>query len=222
MDYYVMVLRSVKKLLESTGKEQYAEIVQECIENWEHNGDSTMFGKEFSNNGRFADFSLNSSSISDPKKGFWTGQTLSALIAMSAQLAVFNQKGVETDLNFIRSNFGAANEVMNVSKCQDCGRFEATEMDIDRYISKIVIAKKIVDGMERGNLDGQIEEIVNLTAPEIEREHRKTLTRLENTGVPYTNVYGTVKTCLKCGSKKISTGRLLRSNKENVFVPLKH
>lgn len=222
MDHYTMVLRAIQNMLKHVGKDSYAAIVGECIENWEQNGDSTMFGKEFREQGRFADFRLDSSSVKDPRQGFWIGQTLSALIAMAAQLSAFAQKGVKPDLGFIRQRFGAANEVMTVSKCQDCGRMEATAKDIDGYISKIVIAKKIVDGMERGNLEQQVDELMKLTAPEMEREHRKAVLRLENSGIPIIDEYGNVSACLKCGGRNVGQGRLLRSNKENVFVPLNH
>lgn len=222
MDFYLMTLSAIQKLLADIDKKEYAYVVGECIENWKNKGDSTMFGKEFDKNGRFADFRLDSTSISDFEKGFWTGQVFSALVAMAAQLAFFHQKGMKADIAFLRKNFGAANEVMTVSKCADCGRREATLLNIDKYVSKIVIAKKIVDGMEKNELDSQIERLITVSAPEIERERRKTRTRLENSSIPYIETYGTIKSCLKCGSKNIAEGRLLRSVKENIFVPLNH
>lgn len=220
MDHYSMVLEAIQKLLSDIGQKDYADVVGECIEKWKQDGNSVMFGQEFSKNGRFADFRLDSSNISAPEKGFWTGQVLSALIAMSAQLSVFAQRGIEVNMDFMRKNFGAANEIMEASKCADCGRREATGMDIDKYISKIVIAKKIVDGMEKGDLAEQISSLTNMTAPEIERERRKTKTRLSNSGISFTENYGKVKRCIKCGSQNITEGRLLRSVRENVFVPL--
>ena len=74
--------------------------------------------------------------------------------------------------------------------------------------------------MERGNLNDQIDEIENLTAPEIERERRKAKLRLENSRISYTDTYGKVKSCAGCGSKNITDRKLLRSVKENVFIEL--
>ena len=220
MDYYSMVLEAIQKLLADIGQKKYSDVVGECIEKWKNDGNCTMFKNEFDSNGRFADFRLDSSNISDIEKGFWVGQVLSALFAMSAQISVLNQRGAQVDMEFMKKNFGAANEIMTVSKCADCGRLEATGMDIDKYVSKIVIAKKIVDGMEKNNLIEQVDSIVSLTAPEIERERSKATSRLANSGIAFTQSYGRVRKCLKCGSSKITDGRILKSIKENVFVPL--
>ena len=220
MDYYSMVLGAIQKLLADIGQKKYSDVVGECLEKWKNDGDCTMFGREFDKRGRFADYRLDSSQISDIEKGFWTGQTLSALIAMSAQISAMHQRGTEIDLEFMRKNFGVDNEIMTVSKCAGCGRLEATGMDIDKYISKIVIAKKIVDGMEKDNLNEQVESIITVTAPEIEKERGKATARLSNSSIAFTEKYVKVKGCLKCGSSKITEGRLLKSIKENVFVPL--
>ena len=81
MDYYSMVLEAIQKLLADIGQKKYSDVVGECIEKWKNDGNCTMFKNEFDSNGRFADFRLDSSNISDIEKGFWVGQVLSALFA---------------------------------------------------------------------------------------------------------------------------------------------
>ena len=221
MDYYLMTLSAIKKLLSNTGLTGYADTVGECIEKWKNEGDSTAFKKTFDAKGQFADFRIDTKIIPDVEKCFWTANTFSALIAMSAQLDFFHQKGIKPEIEFMRKNFGVANEVMTVSRCAECGKFEATLTDIDKYISKPVIAKRIVDGMEQGNLEEQVETLMNVEADEIKRERRKAIIRLENSGISYVESYAKVKSCLKCGKRNITEGRLLKSVKENIFIPLK-
>ncbi len=221
MDYYFMTLSAIKKLLSDIGMTKYSDVVGECIEKWKNEGDSSAFKKTFDAKGAFENFRIDTRIIPDVEKCFWTANTFSALIAMSAQLAYFHQKGIKPEIDFMRKNFGVANEIMIVSKCADCGRLEATLTDIDRYISKPVIAKRIVDGMENGDLDMQVEVLMSAGAEEIKRERRKAVTRLENSGIPYAESYGTVRNCLKCGKRNITEGRLLKSLKENIFIPLK-
>lgn len=221
MDYYLMTLSAIKKLLSNIGLTGYADTVGECIEKWKNEGDSTAFKKTFDAKGQFADFRIDTKIITDVEKCFWTANTFSALIAMSAQLDFFHQKGIKPEIEFMRKNFGVANEVMTVSRCAECGKFEATLTDIDKYISKPVIAKRIVDGMEQGNLEEQVETLMNVEAEEIKRERRKAIIRLENSGISYVESYAKVKSCLKCGKRNITEGRLLKSVKENIFIPLK-
>ncbi len=221
MDYYLMTLNGVKKLLNDTGLDRYADVVEDCAEKWKNEGDSSAFKKTFDAKGPFADFRIDTRLIPDVEKCFWTANTFSALIAMSAQLDFFHQRGIKPEIDFMRKNFGVANEIMTVSKCPECGRMEATLTDIDKFISKPVIAKRIVDGMENGNLEEQIEILINVRAEEIKRERRKTITRLENSGIPYIESYVTVNGCIKCGGRNMEEGKLLKSLRENIFIPLK-
>ena len=221
MDYYLMTLNAIKKLFVDIGMTKYSDVVGEWIEKWKKDGDCDAFRKTFDANGVFANFRIDTQLIPNVEKCFWTANTFSALIAMSAQLAFFYQKNIEPEIDFMRKHFGIAGEVMTVSKCSDCGRLEATLTDIDKYISKPVIAKRIVDGMENGNLDEQVEALINAGADEIKRERRKVITRLENSSIPYVESYGRVKSCLKCGKKNITEGKLLKSMNENIFIPLK-
>ncbi len=220
MEMYGMTLNAIKTLLTDIRMTKYADIVDECIDKWESEKNVDMFRLEFDPKGRFSDFRIDGQTLETPEKGFWTAQTFSALLAMNAQLADFQKRGMKPDMNFIRSRFGAANEIMTAALCKDCGHREATAMDIDKYVSKIVIAKRIIKGLESGELDKEVEELINVTSDDIARERRKAKLRLENTGIVYTDVFGRLVSCPKCSGKNIAEGRLLRSLKENVFVPL--
>ena len=222
MDYYSLTLGALKMLLEEINKTSEAAVVEECIEKWQNDKNCTMLGREFAAGGRMAQFRIDGTSVKDPVTGFWTGQAFTALVAMSAQLSAFEQRGRKTDISFMRKNFGAANEIIVVSRCNTCKKLFATAFEIDRYISKIVIAKKIVDGMESGELIKEVKEIMNAGCDEIDRERRKAKLRLENTKVEYIDGFGQLAKCPICGSKDISEAKLLRSLKENVFVPLSH
>lgn len=220
MDLYTMTLKAVGTLLTEINKEDYLPIIDECIDKWENNKDCDMFRREFDKNGRFGDFRIDTRTTETPEKGFWAAQVFSALVAMTAQLADFRKKGISDDMEFLRKNFGAANEIMITGKCSNCNYREATASDIDLYVSRIVIAKHIISGMEKENLEDEIRALVNVTCPDIERERRKTVLRLENTGIPHSEKYGKLVSCPECGGKKIVEGRLLKSLRENVFVAL--
>lgn len=220
MDLYSVTLKGLEKLLSASGKKAEAEVISECIEKWETSGDSDMLRKEFEPTGRLAGFRLDSSNIDDPVKGFWTARMFSALVAMAAQLADFAKRRIEPDMEFIRKNFGTANEIMTAGKCGGCGRFQVTMADIDKYASMTVIAGLVVKGLEKGDLEDAVRSVMELTAPEISRERRRVRIRIENTGLPILDQYSEVSFCPLCGSRKIVEGKLLRSLRDNVFVPL--
>lgn len=222
MDYYSLTLGALKKLLEDIDKKSDAAIVEECLDKWQKEQNCTMLGREFSSGGRMADFRIDANSIQDPVKGFWIAQVFTALIAMSAQISASEQRGMKTDLEFMRKNFGAANEVMQASSCGTCAEITATALDLDRYVSKIVIAKKIVDGMEKGDLIGQVEALITADSDDINRERRKARLRLENSKVSIIDGFGNLTACPHCKSRKLTRIKLLRSLKENVFIPLSH
>ncbi len=220
LEYYSLTLKGIKYLLYSIGMNNYGDVVQECIEKWEKEKDVDMFKNEFAPGGGFSDFRITGKNIPDPEKGLWTAQTFSALVAMSAQLAEFERRKIKVNIEFLRKNFGAANEIMVTGMCGSCGYRTATMNDIDKYISKMVIARKVVDGLESGNLDSRIEELLNVSDPEIEKERRRTFVRLENSNVAVDKKYTKMEKCPVCGSSDIKQGGLLRSVRENVFVAL--
>ena len=220
MDLYTLTLKGIIALLESIDKKSYIPVVEVCIEKWENEKDTDLFRREFDKDGRFGDFRIDSRTTDTPQKGFWAAQMFSALVALSAQLADFRKKGISDDIEFIRKNFGAANEVMVTGKCRKCGYRVATASDIDKYVSKIVIAKRLVSGLEKGNIGEEVKAVVSLECDDIERERRKTILRLDNSGVEHSDKFGKLVICPECGSREIVEGRLLRSLRENVFVTL--
>lgn len=220
MDLYTLTLKGVIALLESIDKKSYIPVVEDCIEKWEKEKNCDLFRQEFDKKGRFGDFRIDSRTADTPQKGFWAAQVFSALVALTAQLADFRKKGISDDIEFIRRNFGAANEVMVVGKCDECDCIVATASDIDRYVSKIVIAKRLVSGLEKGNLEEEVRSVVSLECPDIERERKKTILRLDNSGIDHSEKYGKLVICPDCDSKDIVECRLLRSIRENVFVTL--
>ncbi len=220
MDLYTLTLKAVRAVLEEIGQDAYLPVVDECINKWEKDGDCDSFRQEFEKGGRFADFKISSKTARTPEIGFWSAQVFSALLAMNAQLADFRKKGLRDDMGFIRRNFGAANEVLEAGRCAECDYREATASDIDKYVSRIVVAKRIVSGMENGNLEDEARALANMTCPDIERERRKTILRMDNSGIIHSNVYHKLERCPKCGAEQIVSARYLRSLRENVFVPL--
>ena len=221
MEYYSLTLKGIRYLLCSIGMDNYGDVVQECIEKWETEKNSDMFKNEFAPGGRFSDFRMTGKNIPDPEKGLWTAQTFSGLVAMAAQLSEFEKRKIKVNIDFLRKNFGAANEIMITGMCGSCGYRKATMNDIDKYISKMVIAKKVVDGLESGDLNSRIEVLINVSDPEIEKERRRTLVRLENSNVDIDKKYTNMEKCPICGSEDIKQGGLLRSVRENIFVALK-
>ena len=220
MNRYTLVLEALKHLLIVTGKDHYSTIIDDCITAWHNQKDPNMLKREFEEKGRFSDFVLDSTTVNDPEKGLWLGQLMSALIAIAAQSALFLENNGDIDLDFLRRNFGVSNEVMNASRCSSCKSIEVTASDIDMYVSKIVIARVLIKGLETNDLITAVDSIAELTAKDIEKERRKAKIRLENSSIPFSDNYGTVDSCLRCGSKKITACKLLRSLRENIFIPL--
>lgn len=220
MELYVLALKGIETLFEEIGKSESVPVIEDCIENWEKKNDRDALKREFAPGGRLADFRIDSRTAETPAKGFWAAQVLSALIALAAQLADFRKKGISDDIEFIRRNFGAANEIMTLGKCTECGNMTATASDIDKYISRIVIAKRLVSGLESGDICQEVQGLVQLTCPDIQREKKKALLRLDNSGIEHSEKYGKLVSCTNCGSRKITEGRILRSLRENVFVAL--
>ena len=112
MDQYTLVLEALEYVLVKTGRNEYASAVHECTEQWKTNHNSSMLKNEFTSNGRLYDLDTESFYTDDPERNFWTSQLLSALIALAAQGGVFIEKGINFDIDFLRRNFGADNEVM--------------------------------------------------------------------------------------------------------------
>lgn len=220
MDMYSMTLDAVAGLLRDAGKNDYAAVVDDCNEKWKETGNSRLFGMEFAPKGRLAALRLDAADIPDPEKGYWTAQTFSALIALCAHMADLKTRDLELNMEFLRKNFGIANDLMTANVCESCGSIEATEADIDKYISKGIISKHLVDGLEKGNLSEEVKLLTSGSFPELERERRRTRLRLENTNVKLNPGYGRLAQCSACGSERIKEKRLLKSVKENVFVPL--
>lgn len=220
MDKYILTLSALKILLGGLEKNKYIPVVDECISKYESENDVDMIRREFSGKGRFADFTISSKTAATPEISFWSAQVFTALLALNAQLADYRRKGLSDDMEFIRKNFGASNEVLYAGRCSMCGQAAATASDIDKYVSKIVIAKRLVSGLEKGNLEDEVRSLCDLSCPDIERERRKTILRLDNSSIPHNNEYGKLTVCPKCGCPDIVQARFLKSLKENIFIPL--
>lgn len=220
MDLYSMTLGAIAQLLRDVNKDSYAAVVDECIEKWQKTGNCRQFGREFNPTGRLADLKIDNNDVADPEEGYWIAQTFSALVALSAHFADLSTRGLEPDVGFLRKNFGVANDYMEANVCEKCGSIEVTAADIDKYISKGIISKHLVDGLENGDLNEEVKKLTSMEQPEIGRERRKTRLRLENTSVKINPGYGKLVMCSSCGSEKIKEKKLLKSLKDNVFIPL--
>ncbi len=220
MDIYSAALSGLIKILKDAGLPDSAAVIGTCLEKWEKFGKCDQLQRELLPGGRLETLRIGKDRISDPVKGFWTGQLFQALVALSAQVADFHGRGMKTEIDFLRKNFGTNDEFMEVGMCARCKRREATALDIDQYVSKRIITKRIVDGLENGNLDEEIEHIMKLELPELERERRRLRLRLSNTGLPINDRFGRLVSCMSCGSEEIVPSKLLKSIKENVFILL--
>ena len=81
-----------------------------------------------------------------------------------------------------------------------------------------IIAKRIADGLENGSLDEEINIIMSVSAPEIEKERNRAKLRCINTNIIVAEEKPLI--CQSCGNKKIDLCKFLRSVKAPVFVPL--
>jgi len=218
MQFYETSLRGMKKILDIFHEDGYADIVENCISKWQSDKDVMCMLNEFGDNGRFRAFKFRPTDFSSAEQAFWTNQLFGGLVAMMIQLGSFIADGKTVDIDFIRSNFGRSSEVLTGSKCTSCGRLFTSALDIDKYISLPIIAKRIADGLEKGSLDDEIEVILTMSAPEVQKERDKTKLRCINTNISVTEDRPAI--CLSCGNRKISPCKFLKSMKAPVFVPL--
>lgn len=218
MDIYSSALSGLVKILNDAGLPDSAAVIKTCLEKWQKFGKCDQLERELQPGGKLETLRIDRKHIEDPVQGFWTGQLFQALVALCAQVAHFHTKGMETSIDFLRKNFGVNNDFMEVGMCARCKHREATSLDIDQYISKMILSKRIVDGLENDNLNEEIEHVMKLDLPELERERRRVRLRLNNTGVPINDRFGRLGRCMGCGSEDIIPSRLLRSRKENIFV----
>lgn len=220
MNFYRVTLDGIYKLLNDCNKTSYADMIAYCIEKWDTRKDTAFFHSVFSEKGAFKNFRFEKSDFSSDEKFFWTQELFSALVAMAVQLAKFIANKKSCNIDFIRKNFGHENQIIYGSECSNCGFRRINAVGVDRYISTSIIAKRIVDGLENGNLNDNIEAIMTLSAPEIQRERERTKARIINTPIPFNPTSSPLTFCLLCGSKDIKECKFLKSIKAPVFVPL--
>ena len=218
MEFYEITLKGMKKILDDCKEEQYAEIVGKCIAKWQSDRDVRCMLTEFADNGRFRTFRFRSADFSSAEQAFWTNQLFGGLVAMMIQLGRFILDGKTVGIDFIRSNFGRPTDVLTGYQCKSCGKFFTSALDIDKYVSLPVIGKRIADGLENGSLDDEIDIIMSMSAPEIEKERNRTKLRCINTNITVAEDKPVM--CQSCGSKNINPHKFLRSVKAPVFVPL--
>ncbi len=219
MEFYEITLKAMKKLLDDCNEKDYADMIKDCLEGWHKRQDTDCFLREFAKGGRFRTFQFKPEDFASGEQNFWVQQLFGGLVAMAIQLAGAIREKRTIDIGFIRKNFGRPSEVINGKKCSDCGKRQISGLDIDKYISLPIIAKRIADGLENNTLDTQIDSIISVSAPEISHERKATELRAANTGLLIVGENASAF-CPACGSKKLVPCRLLKSLKEPVFVPL--
>lgn len=220
MEFYRITLEGMKKLLNDCNKTSYADMIAYCIEKWDTNKDIAFFLSSFSEKGAFKNFRFEESDFSSAEEFFWTNQLFSALVAMAIELARASKAGKSYNIDFIRKHFGHDAQIIHGSLCKNCGSRQINAQNVDEYISAPIISKRVVDGLESGSLDENIEAIMTLSAPEIQRERERTKTRIINSSIPFSHGRTDMTFCLLCGGKDIGKCKFLKSLKELVFVPL--
>lgn len=220
MDFYEISLRGMHKILSEFGEDTHAAIIEKCIREWQEEGTFRTLVREFSENGKFTTFAFDEDDFVSEEQNFWTQNLFGAMVAMAVKLAEFKQDGQDVDIEFIRENFGYPSDFLNGSQCTNCNFRQISAMDIDGYIVRPIIAARIVTGLEIGNMDKCVEEIVNVTAPEIAAERNKALIRAKNSRIPVSSSWEPMQMCIICGSRNIKTCRFLKNLKKLEFVAL--
>lgn len=221
MKFYRTTLEGMQTLLAECGQNKYADIISSFIEKWDASRNVSEFIRAFSKKGVFEEFRFNSGDFPSFCEYDWTNALFGALVAMAMRLAHFIRNGQSVDIDFIRSHFGHPTEIIEGTVCEKCGSRQINMGDVDKYIHASILARKIVDGLEDGNLSEKVKGIVTLTDPDIHREREKTKTRILNTPIPFSDEWMPRKFCLLCGGTELKKCKFLKSMKDNVFVPLK-
>lgn len=220
MEFYEITLKGMQKLLNDCNEKVYADIIADCIAAWQARQDTDCMLKEFATGGRFRTFQFKKEDFSSLEQNFWVQQLFGGLVAMVIQLAGFIRENKTVDIAFIRRNFGRPTDVLTGMKCSSCGQRQVSQLDIDKYISLPIIAKRIADGLENNTLDKEIETIISVSAPEIQRERNNAQLRAANTKLIVSDSRTPMKFCPSCGNQKLEPCRFLKSVKEPIFVPL--
>lgn len=221
MDFYQITLKGMYQVLDRYNEKKYADIISDCIEKWNTKKDTYCFLKEFAQDGRFRKFQFNIIDFDSEEQNFWAQQLFGGLVAMAIKLADSILEKEEVSIEYIKRNFGQPAQVITGTMCTKCGQRQMSQLDIDKYVSLQIIAKKIVQGLENDTLDKNIDEILSFSAPEIKRERESARLRAVNSSIPISHGYSPLPLCLHCGNKQLVTCRFLKSLKENKFVPLK-
>ncbi len=220
MEFYITALGGMKRLFENIENTDAVNILNNCIEKYNLKKDIISFVKEFDKNGFFRNFELDISDFDSAEKFYWTQQLLGALISMALELSRAIDSGKSYTIDFIRRNFGHPTEIIDGTTCTNCGSNQINMADIDIYISSSIIAKRVVDGLENGSLNNNVDLIMSLSAPEISRERERTKSRIINSSIPFSQERIPRTVCLLCGCKDIKKRHFLKSLKKFVFVPL--
>ena len=220
MNYYESSLKGMKRILQKTGDTVSEGYIDEFIGEWRLAGKTDRFEKAFSKDGVFADFGFASPSIKSEELRFWCTQLFGGLVAMALQLVRFSKAGREMTIDFMRKNFGHPAEVISGVKCSACGAKEINVADIDRYITPPVVSRAIIDGLESGDIEKDIDEILDGTSQHLASERREAALRAENSKVYVSDERVHSARCSKCGKAALEKCRFLKSMKSASFVSL--
>ncbi len=220
MDFYLITLEGMKKLLSDCSEELNASYIADCIDKWNDSKDVDYFLKGFSEKGVFAGFNFAHTDFESEEKKFWVQQLFGGLVAMAMQLAKFQKQGRTVSIAFIRQNFGHRAEVIRGAECEDCRYRQINSLDIDRYIVLPVVSTAIVNGLDNNDLNNEIDKLVSLKSAHMRSESDNAKLRASNTDIVVVEGRQPLTVCPRCGSKKIKSRRFLKSLKNNSFVAL--
>ena len=222
MNYYAASLNGLKQILHASGEIPYEKYIDDCIREWEERHSAEKLEAAFKKGGIFENFVFQRSDFNTDEEQFWYTQIFGGMVAMSIRLAQFERANRPVSIGFMRKNCGIPSDVISGNKCQNCGAKEINQSDIDRYITPTVIAKTIVDGLDKDNLPEKINEILTLRSKTLTAARAEAMARALNSNVSVSDERTPMTICKRCGSKDIAKCRFLRHTKEPSFVALSH
>ena len=187
MDYYKLLLESLRSILFATGNEFWANWIAEDILLWECEHSVVHHLNAFGGMGSINDLYIsegNGHKISTDQAP-WANCILIGLMNRSHGFAHAYSRGKVTELAGSQEYEKFAESISSDSfpvegirgmLCLTCNFLWLNKKDVDNYIAPKIVAQEIIDGLENGRLELNMLNCLSMNSPVIETER----TRVKN------------------------------------------
>jgi hypothetical protein len=207
MDYYKLLLESLRSILFATGNEFWANWIAEDILLWECEHSVVHHLNAFGGMGSLIDFYVSVDQMP------WANCILVGLMNLSHGFAHAYSRGKVTEL----AGFQEYEEYKEFAKsipsdsfpvegirgmlCLTCNFLWLNKKDVDNYIAPKIVAQEIIDGLENGRLELNMRNCLSMNSPAIETERTRVKNSInKQSHVSYPDKTVLKQPCIRCES----------------------